>query len=105
MAHALQRPVFRAALSASALLCLVLAGVKAGHAVDDQAEEQAIKAGSGELKGLEDKLRATKAREKCPLYLSSIGCTAGRPSRGQVSDVPVQHSAGCQSIWRPGTGL
>lgn len=32
-------------------------------AVDNQAEESAIKAGTGELKGLEDKLKATKARE------------------------------------------
>ena len=48
------------------LLTATLAGGVGGIAlaVDDQAEESAIKAGTGELKGLEDKLKATKAREK-----------------------------------------
>ncbi len=48
------------------LLTATLAGGVGGIAlaVDDQAEESAIKAGTGELKGLEDKLKATRAREK-----------------------------------------
>lgn len=56
--------VSRWTLTAGLAVCLALGVGGLAYAVDDQAEEKAIKAGTGELKGLEDQLKATKAREK-----------------------------------------
>ena len=50
--------------TAALATCLALSAVGLAYAVDNQAEEKAIQAGTGELKGLEDQLKATKAREK-----------------------------------------
>ena len=50
--------------TAALAACLALSVGGLAYAVDDQAEEKAIQAGTGELKGLEDRLKATKAREK-----------------------------------------
>ncbi|NNF78707.1 MAG: peptidoglycan DD-metalloendopeptidase family protein [Rhizobiales bacterium] len=50
--------------TAALATCLALGVGGLAYAVDDQAEEKAIQAGTGELKGLEDRLKATKAREK-----------------------------------------
>ncbi|MCP5081323.1 MAG: peptidoglycan DD-metalloendopeptidase family protein [Alphaproteobacteria bacterium] len=50
--------------TAALAACLALGVGGLAYAVDDQAEEKAIQAGTGELKGLEDRLKATKAREK-----------------------------------------
>ncbi len=50
--------------TAGLAVCLALGAGGIAYAVDDQAEEKAIKAGTGELKGLEDQLKATQAREK-----------------------------------------
>ncbi|MEM8688872.1 MAG: peptidoglycan DD-metalloendopeptidase family protein [Pseudomonadota bacterium] len=55
---------WRKALTVFTAAGLALGAAGFAYAVDDQAEEKAIKAGSGELKGLEDKLKATRAREK-----------------------------------------
>lgn len=50
--------------TAALATCLALGVGGLAYAVDDQAEEKAIQAGTGELKGLEDRLKATKAREQ-----------------------------------------